>query len=250
MHRIALILGILAISPSLLRADEPDDVRFQRALTKTVAAAKQLEFTQMFAMLATKGANMGPGDGWFKPSESRYSWQWLAERYAPDKDGRIARKQFDTQADLFARLDRDRDGVITAADLEWSDSSPFQRQMGQAKQWLQLVNDDGKLTRDEWAKLFDKLAQGKDYLNAEDARALLNPPRKTGPGGKAGGGMPSKATLLQGLIEGELGSMCEGPRLGQRAPDFTLVSHDEKRTVTLSKFRNEKPVVLIFGSFT
>ena len=56
--------------------------------------------------------------------------------------------------------------------------------------------------------------------------------------------------LLQGLLTGELGSLYEGPRLGQRAPDFTLVTHDARQTVTLSKFRNDKPVVLIFGSFT
>ena len=40
------------------------------------------------------------------------------------------------------------------------------------------------------------------------------------------------------------------PKAGDPAPDFTL--HDAKGAdpVTLSSFRGERPVVLIFGSFT
>ena len=34
------------------------------------------------------------------------------------------------------------------------------------------------------------------------------------------------------------------------APDFTLLKYDSTATVTLSKLLGEKPVVLIFGSFT
>lgn len=40
------------------------------------------------------------------------------------------------------------------------------------------------------------------------------------------------------------------PKEGEVAPDFTLKSIDRKSEVTLSSFRDEKPVVLIFGSFT
>ena len=37
---------------------------------------------------------------------------------------------------------------------------------------------------------------------------------------------------------------------GDVAPDFTLSDPQGKNEVTLSSFRGEKPVVLIFGSFT
>jgi hypothetical protein len=40
------------------------------------------------------------------------------------------------------------------------------------------------------------------------------------------------------------------PKVGGQAPDFTLNSSCGTETVTLSDFRGEKPVVLIFGSFT
>lgn len=37
---------------------------------------------------------------------------------------------------------------------------------------------------------------------------------------------------------------------GDRAPDFTLPTHDRASTVTLSSFRGQRPVVLVFGSYT
>jgi peroxiredoxin len=56
--------------------------------------------------------------------------------------------------------------------------------------------------------------------------------------------------MLAGLFNGELGSYFEGPNLGDRAPGFTLKTHDGKRTISLSDCRGKKPVVLVFGSFT
>jgi hypothetical protein len=37
---------------------------------------------------------------------------------------------------------------------------------------------------------------------------------------------------------------------GDAAPDFELMTHDKSETVRLSDFRGEKPVVLVFGSYT
>jgi len=37
---------------------------------------------------------------------------------------------------------------------------------------------------------------------------------------------------------------------GDLAPDFSLDTHDRKQHITLSSFRGEKAVVLIFGSYT
>ncbi len=39
-------------------------------------------------------------------------------------------------------------------------------------------------------------------------------------------------------------------RVGDLAPDFTLGAKDGKSKITLSEFRDKKPVVLIFGSYT
>ena len=37
---------------------------------------------------------------------------------------------------------------------------------------------------------------------------------------------------------------------GDAAPDFELLTHDKSAGVRLSDFRGEKPVVLVFGSYT
>ena len=37
---------------------------------------------------------------------------------------------------------------------------------------------------------------------------------------------------------------------GEPAPDFTLATHDRTGSVTLSSFRGQRPVVLVFGSYT
>ena len=52
------------------------------------------------------------------------------------------------------------------------------------------------------------------------------------------------------LLNGELGSLTSGPDLDEEAPDFTLPTHDGQSQITLSKLIGEKPVVLVFGSFT
>ena len=40
------------------------------------------------------------------------------------------------------------------------------------------------------------------------------------------------------------------PKVGDTAPDFTLMDVDGQNTVTLSDYRGHKPVALIFGSYT
>jgi len=37
---------------------------------------------------------------------------------------------------------------------------------------------------------------------------------------------------------------------GDLAPDFTLSTHDHRGQVTLSSHRGQRPVVLVFGSYT
>lgn len=40
------------------------------------------------------------------------------------------------------------------------------------------------------------------------------------------------------------------PRVGEPAPDFSLKTLDGEETIALSNFRGDRPVVLIFGSYT
>jgi hypothetical protein len=68
----------------------------------------------------------GEGPSWFRPSQTRHDWKWLAGRFDADRDAVISRAEFTGPATWFDSFDKDRSGVITAADLDWSKTSFFQ----------------------------------------------------------------------------------------------------------------------------
>lgn len=206
------------------------------------------EFTRQLIGMAD-GSAMSGKSGWWGPGQGRYNWKWLADRFDLDGDGKISRDEFDGDARLFQRLDRDGDGYITAEDFDWSPASAFLRQTQQAIMLFYALdgNSNGRISREEWDKLFERLAKDKGFITQDDMRGLFPKPAAT-KGPKVAG--PSMKVLLYGQLTGELGSMMEGPGVNERAPDFKLATHDGKERYSLSQFRGKKPVVLIFGSFT
>jgi Iodothyronine deiodinase len=203
-----------------------------------------------------RGSRMGAGEGWFGPAQTRYTWEWLAGLHGVDaKTGTIPRKSFRGSETLFDRLDRDRDGELSADDIDWSDNSKFARETALARTWFRKMNTagDGKLTKKELEEFFDKAAAGKSALTQDEFRdALMDGGSR---GVQRGGGArrtpdAMRATLLRGLFAGEIGSMNEGPKIGQPAPNFALRTFDGKETVQLAKLIGAKPVVLVFGNYT
>lgn len=197
-----------------------------------------------------RGSQLNGRDGWFGPAQTRYTWEWLLKRQGLDaKSAAIPRDKFLGPAALFERLDRNGDGKITPGDLDWSDDNPY---VQQANLWNRLfrrldASGDGRLTRDELDAFFKQVADGKDYLTADDLRRAMIP---RGPGGFSSGDGPTVPTLVRGLFAGEIGSISEGPKLNERAPDFTLKTVDGKETITLSTLIGHRPLVLVFGNFT
>ncbi|MCE9525739.1 MAG: deiodinase family protein [Planctomycetales bacterium] len=116
--------------------------------------------------------------------------------------------------------------------------------------FLRMNRDgDGRLSREEWLKFFDEAAAGKESLTADGLRRALSaaPPAKANPVA------PMQLTpevFVRGLFRGEIGSMQEGPKLEQTAPDFSLKTLDGKETVRLSDRFGKQPIVLVFGNFT
>jgi hypothetical protein len=218
-------------------------------LDRGAARVSKLEVVEMLSAIA-RGSEMRPNDGWFHPAQSRYGWTWLAGRHSKGRDGKISADEFNGDPKLFERLDRDGDGQITAADLDWSERSPYMEQLMKAGQMFRSLGADngGKITREAWERTFERLAGDKGFVTPEDLRARLFPPpeRRKGPPG----GGPSPLVLLKGLIEGDVGSPFEGPGVGQRAPEFRLKTPDGTKEIALSDYRGKKPVVLVFGSFT
>ena len=216
-------------------------------LEKVYGKDKAPEAVRMLLAIA-RGTMMGDGDGWFGPAETRYTWTWLAKQHGVKPKAGIDKKTFKGAAAHFAILDRDGDGKITAADLDWSAKSAYIRQMQFANQlFARLGGKEGKITEKEWAAFFKKAAGSKGHLTPDDLRkSLLAGP----PPGFMPGDAPTKEMLVRGLFNGEIGSLQEGPKVNQTAPSFTLKTHDGKKSVQLSSLTGKKPLVLVFGNFT
>ncbi len=213
---------------------------------------RQIEAVRMVTAIL-QGSDMGPGDGWFLPGQSRYGWDWLARRFDGDGDGAISADEFAGPAELFERLDRDRNGAVQRDDFDWSDSSPFVKQQYQAGQWFSRIDtsSNGRIAPEEWQRFFEKLAGEKGFISRDDLRAgLFPPPPKVFVAPPSAPQGPTPEMLLKGILSGELGSLREGPAIDQRAPDFELPTEDGEKSIRLSSFRGDKPVVLVFGSFT
>jgi hypothetical protein len=180
-------------------------------------------------------------------SKSRYGWKWLADRHGIQPGASLDRKRFRGPGPVFERLDRNGDGVLDAADFDWSPRSSFVQQQALATALLNRMDGDGDgtVSAQEWQGMFKQLAGTRERLTSEDIRRAL----LTGTEQRAVN-RPTRFARLCGFLSGELGSFNEGPNPGQVAPDFDLCTQEDRRRVRLSEFRGRKPVVLIFGSFT
>jgi hypothetical protein len=237
-------------SPSPAASKGDPDAKSAAALLESAYDGKRAPEAARMLIAILRGSQMGPGDGWFGPAQTRYTWKWLASRHGVDPNqGRIARDRFCGQAVWFARLDRNRDGAITSDDLDWSDSNSYVQMSNVVNRLFRKLNAEGHghLTKEELLQFFEKAADGKDYLSADDFRGALLAGWSAG---SRPSDMPSRATLIRGLFAGEIGSMSEGPKLNDVAPDFTLKTVDGKHTIQLTKLNKAKPVVIVFGSFT
>jgi hypothetical protein len=221
------------------------------------------EWAEMAAVIL-KNEPMGHGKGWFTGAKSRYGWTWLTRTFPEETaDGTIDRDEIPQLAATdFARLDRNGDDEISAPDFDWSKGNPMMSGFSPSDMVFNRLDLDfnGRLTREEVTRFFDKTGDGFDFLTMEDLRRGLDlkmPDRSDGPGGKP----PDQRWLFMArLLNGELGSLTPGPKLEDEAPklNLPLVAHNEDRSklalteqfIELKQFRGKKPVVLIFGSFT
>jgi AhpC/TSA family protein/EF hand domain-containing protein len=259
MSRVPIIALVVLAAADPGRAAEPhkslpssllEPGYYAGLFDRGAARLRKVEVVEMVSTIIARGGDMGPNDGWFHPSQGRYSWKWLAARYDKNGDGKITEDEFAGPPELFERLDRDHDGKITKADFDWTERSLYVRQLMQAGGMLRALGGDngGKITPEDWERTFRRLSKGKGFVTPEDLRDLMAPPPRP-PSKEPPPDEPSHLVLLKGLIEGDLGSPFPGPPVGQKAPDFRLKTQDGTREIALSDLRG-KPVVLVFGSFT
>jgi hypothetical protein len=250
MRLIPALCLLIAMADSLhaQQADPPPPVSPSvEEIEKAYAGQTPPESVKMLLAIM-KGTMRSTRDGWFGPAQQRYGWQWLAERHGLSPEAGLDEKTFLGKPDWFRRLDRDRNGRVTPQDLDWSEESPWVQRASQLYRLFRRIESsgDGKLTREEWIAFFDKAVKDQPELTSDDFRdAMLGV-------GSAGslGEMPPQDVMLRSLFANELGSLHEGPKLNEAAPDFTLKTHDGRSTVRLADLIGKKPVVLTFGNYT
>lgn len=199
-------------------------------------------------LVIVKGGQLDGTNGWFGPAASRYSWEWLANRYEIAPGQPLTKESFRGDERIFSQLDRDHDGMISGFDLDWSDNNPWVRQSYMISRIFRRINagGDGNLTEAEWQSFFERVAGDRNSIRFEQFRDALIPPGNTFQPGDE----PKKETLIQGLMTGEIGSLQEGPAVDDAAPDFELKPLNGGAPVRLSDRIGRKPVVLVFGNFT
>ena len=244
----------------LIAADEPNAAqrtRTEAAKREAAEVAEALrdawpdhpEWLDMFADILEKHP-LEAGDGWFRKemAHTRFDWSSTRKRFDRDGDGRIKREEIPVADADFARLDRSRDGLLTATDFDFSSNAPAP---SPGVQLFYRADRDanGKITREELDAFFRASdSGGQGFLSLSDLQQVLPQPQPAR--GPQNTGEVSKAMLVRALFRQELGSLQSGPKLDESAPDFTLRTVDGKEEVTLSKFIGPRPVVLVFGNFT
>lgn len=246
-----MVAGIaLAVLPGLAIAQTDDRQAVNRALAESYP--DRPEWLDMMVDIL-QGSQLGPSDGWFRTAvaQTRYNWDATRERLDANHDGAIGRGEFPGSDADYRRLDRDGDGVVTAADFDFTPHA-LTRSPG-SMLFMKLDRDgNGKIDRDEFAGFFQAAdSGGQGFLSLSDLEGAFRmaPRPAAAPAAPADAG-PSREILIRGLFQQEIGSLQSGPSLDEKVPDFTLKTNDGKETISLSERIGPRPLVLVFGNFT
>ncbi len=172
--------------------------------------------------------------------------EWLSKKYDNNGDGKIEHGEIPLREEVFVRIDRDWNGVLTIVDFEWSKDGLLGRQKETAFALFKIADSDsnGRLSSSEWQDLFQKYQGESDYLSEEQLEVLMYQPRVQ-KSAKEEGLRTSRSEYSPGQL-----AALKVPQPGEVAPDFSLASPDSTKKIALSDYRGKKPVVLVFGCYT
>jgi len=222
-------------------------------------------------------ATQGPGRG---PQSGGDAWKLIAERYDADANDEVSAEEYPRGADRFANLDRNKDGVLTSADFGGRRPRDMSKRAIGHMLGLGDIDNNGEVSAEEWKAFLAALGADEGGVIPAEAMASWMPSRGGRRGGRPGGrGMPPMTMMLArnddgvvglddltaifeeadvdangNLTKSELaarGARAGLPQRGDPAPDFELAfASDPTKTVKLSSFVSDKPVALVFGSYT
>jgi hypothetical protein len=261
---LASLAGALLLPPSDCRGQEPSRPgRFTQLLVDVQTNGKsraEQAFTWLLEreavghlmFMATDSRGGTGGGGWYRPSQSRYGWEWLCKRKGKDKDGTISLAEFTGPREWFEALDKNGDGQLTAEDFDWYGDSSLAKASAKVKPLFSQIDRDGngQITAAEWKLWFESLSGSKGYIGQDDLLPLFMDKRVARSQGAKSPTFQDRLPVLCAYIAGDVGSFSEGPALNEKAPSFTLTTTDGMEKLDLSRHRGKKPLVLIFGSFT
>ena len=229
--------------PSGIDWDGPEAARIGEYLIGAMGAVPEGERPEWLLMFADilRGSQLGPDDGWFRVETggTAYPWDRVRGSYDADGDAVVTTEEWPGDEASFGALDRDGDGSIGPSDFDWS-AHALTFTPGMGLYYLLDADSNGKVTREEFDALFDRVDDGGNgFLSLDELRGLLQPgtmnrlmmpdaPKGIGPPPDPAG--PGRATLVRALFDQELGALTSGPEVGDPAPDFTLetVEGDEE----------------------
>lgn len=134
----------------------------------------------------------------------------------------------------FGEADADEDGKITAEEMKAYTAGKL-TDFDKHKEFFAALDTDknGSLSEDEFERRMEVVQTLMQGGSQESVEQSTENPRRRNRGGRA----------RQRAEEGAL-------KVGDEAPVFTLKSLDGESETSLADFQGEKPVVLIFGSYT
>jgi len=220
-----------------------------------------------------------------RPEDAATVWDFMQRKYDDDGDGRVTRSEYDRGESQFARFDRDKSGAITAEDFgpggnvsTLRQASPERRHAMMAQRALMRFfhedddrneltieevrarfatfdgDRDGTVTLVEFQVVVTLKMSGKIYesllfvvdTDKSGALSLAELESYFGSRDKDGDGKWTSRSRRGGG-----GRRADsGIAVGQPAFDFTLKPPHGGAAVTLSGFVGDRPVALIFGSYT
>ena len=261
MNRIVFSLSLLAVisfagTDLALAQPDPGKLTSQNAKTFAQLLDRQWKNKPEWALMLTdilSGKPMKSNSGWFKPSEKRLDWDWLAENFDKNDDAIVSESEAQDFAEVFTAIDQNGDGAITRIDFNWDNVSHVGPSKPSEALFFLLDRDsNGRVDQREilqWMAAQDEEKNG--YLTPDEfSKGLSILDEKRAKPGKKSAGNEDPTRMMNMLLKGDLGTLTEGPKIGDLAPDFELPLLQGNGKVKLSNFRGKKIVVLNFGSFT